>query len=86
MMPAYNHTRRGVVERTRDHVTLYQSGDFHCKHSPCRMKYIGRSSLEVQRHFEDAHGFQFGHLVWPWVSDTVSRKTMGSHVVAEGIS
>lgn len=59
-MPAYNHTKDGVVEQTQEHIRMYQSGDLHCNYDSCSMNYIGRSSFKVQEHFEEVHGFTFG--------------------------
>lgn len=82
-MPAYNHTKRGVVNKTREFVTMYQDGSLHCSYSPCAMKYIGKSSLSIQRHFEFKHGFEFGHLIFEWLSDW---HYLRNHMTTEGIS
>lgn len=81
-MPAYNHTREGVVEQTRDHIRLNQEGDFHCY--LCGVQNFARSSLEVQRHFEERHDFEFGKLIWSWLSPH-SASYPSDHVAAEGI-
>lgn len=82
-MPAYNHTKRNVVEKTSNHCTLNQEGDFHCHE--CGYKYLGRTSLQVQNHFEEEHGFVFGHLVWTWLCDRLECEPVRNHVIAEGM-
>lgn len=82
-MPAYNHTKRGVVEQTKDFVTMYQDGSLHCSHAPCTTKYIGKTSLGIQRHFEAKHNFTFGHTMYNWLpSDGLP---IHDHMAVEGI-
>lgn len=87
-MPGHNHTKRNVVETTRDCVTLDQEGNFYCHHcGGFGQGYIGRTTLAVQRHFESTHDVSFGKTVFEWLPDPKrSSAPTAGHMLSEGIA